>query len=264
MHSIHSPAYSTYLRRGASIKTAATHYIWRTQSDNRVRSSHAANNGKIFAWNNPPETGHPGEDYNCRCVAEPYTGIIPPEIMQYIRNDLLDYLASTAPWGNLEMSLYFFIGNGEPITLDAMGHADVIQDYYEQHYLHRFESQILSHAANAPAGAFEDKFEASYNFRDVLYSYRDSTIIGKFKGEITEYPGGIRVISGQMSFIFEDQFKDPLSVAQSYVLLRNFTPYLDDIAEVDLNAWFREATNLWQKPYPITGGWDMDYEAITP
>lgn len=25
----------------------------------------------MFAWDNPPETGHPGEAYNCRCWAEP-------------------------------------------------------------------------------------------------------------------------------------------------------------------------------------------------
>tara|TARA_R110000822_G_scaffold84867_3_gene199043 strand:- start:23807 stop:24574 length:768 start_codon:yes stop_codon:yes gene_type:complete len=47
-------------------------YIWRTAGDGRVRDSHAANNGKIFKWNEPPkETGHPGQDIQCRCVAQP-------------------------------------------------------------------------------------------------------------------------------------------------------------------------------------------------
>lgn len=45
-------------------------YIWRTQEDNRVRPSHAANNGKVFSYNKIPPTGHPGEDYYCRCYAE--------------------------------------------------------------------------------------------------------------------------------------------------------------------------------------------------
>ena len=54
-------------------KRTTTHYIWRTAGDGKVRSSHAANNGKIFAWDDPPPTGHPGEDYGCRCTAEPYT-----------------------------------------------------------------------------------------------------------------------------------------------------------------------------------------------
>jgi hypothetical protein len=51
-----------------------THYIWRTRGDDKVRPTHAANNGRIFAWDNPPGTGNPGEDYGCRCTAEPYHG----------------------------------------------------------------------------------------------------------------------------------------------------------------------------------------------
>ncbi len=50
---------------------SSTHYIWHTQDDGKVRADHAANNGKIFAWDNPPETGNPGDDYNCRCWAGP-------------------------------------------------------------------------------------------------------------------------------------------------------------------------------------------------
>jgi SPP1 gp7 family putative phage head morphogenesis protein len=45
-------------------------YIWSTSLDERVRPTHAANEGKKFSWDKPPsETGHPGEDYQCRCVA---------------------------------------------------------------------------------------------------------------------------------------------------------------------------------------------------
>lgn len=46
-------------------------YRWRTVGDERVRDSHRENDGKIFSWDEPPETGHPGEDYQCRCWAEP-------------------------------------------------------------------------------------------------------------------------------------------------------------------------------------------------
>ncbi|MEN5297228.1 phage minor head protein [Brucella sp. TWI559] len=44
---------------------STTHYIWRTKCDGRVRSEHAANDGKLFSWNERPVTGHPGEEYNC-------------------------------------------------------------------------------------------------------------------------------------------------------------------------------------------------------
>ncbi|MEE3609691.1 phage minor head protein [Avibacterium paragallinarum] len=51
-----------------------THYIWSTSGDERVRESHAENEGKIFSWASPPPTGHPTHEVNCRCVALPYFG----------------------------------------------------------------------------------------------------------------------------------------------------------------------------------------------
>ena len=48
-------------------------YIWSTANDERVREDHAAHEGKFFRWDEPPDdTGHPGEDIQCRCVAIPY------------------------------------------------------------------------------------------------------------------------------------------------------------------------------------------------
>ena len=46
-------------------------YIWRTEGDDKVRASHAENDGKTCSWNDPPDTGHPGSEANCRCHAEP-------------------------------------------------------------------------------------------------------------------------------------------------------------------------------------------------
>lgn len=63
-------------------------YRWRTQRDARVRpasgnvksrgGNHRRLEGKIFDWDNPPlvdrksgRRAHPGEDFNCRCWAEP-------------------------------------------------------------------------------------------------------------------------------------------------------------------------------------------------
>ena len=46
-------------------------YIWITQGDERVRTSHAERDGGIFDAANPPEGGNPGDDYNCRCHAVP-------------------------------------------------------------------------------------------------------------------------------------------------------------------------------------------------
>lgn len=45
-------------------------YVWRTSGDSRVRPSHAEKNGHRFRWDTPPpDTGHPGQDFQCRCTA---------------------------------------------------------------------------------------------------------------------------------------------------------------------------------------------------
>jgi SPP1 gp7 family putative phage head morphogenesis protein len=66
-----------------------TEYIWTTSGDERVRGNpdgkypdsdrdHYRLDGKRFRWDSPPvinektgERAHPGEDYQCRCVATP-------------------------------------------------------------------------------------------------------------------------------------------------------------------------------------------------
>lgn len=46
-------------------------YRWQTSQDERVRDEHRDNSGRFFSWSDPPSTGHPGEDINCRCIAIP-------------------------------------------------------------------------------------------------------------------------------------------------------------------------------------------------
>ncbi len=67
-----------------------TEYVWSTSKDERVRDCHRAFEGQTFRWDDPPEIWHPkmrkgvmvgivyegrkchpGEDYQCRCVARP-------------------------------------------------------------------------------------------------------------------------------------------------------------------------------------------------
>lgn len=52
-----------------------TEYVWSTSNDERVREEHAELDGQRFSWTDPPASGpngerwHPGEGYQCRCVA---------------------------------------------------------------------------------------------------------------------------------------------------------------------------------------------------
>lgn len=48
-----------------------TSFVWQTMHDERVRDDHVDLDGKVFAYNDPPDEGLPGEPTNCRCYAEP-------------------------------------------------------------------------------------------------------------------------------------------------------------------------------------------------
>ncbi len=54
-----------------------TQYIWQTMEDNKVRPYHAALNGKVIDYDDPPiqdqygNRAHAGEYYNCRCRQRP-------------------------------------------------------------------------------------------------------------------------------------------------------------------------------------------------
>lgn len=47
------------------------YYIWRTVGDDKVRDGHAALDGEVRHISDSPQ---PGEEYNCRCWADPITG----------------------------------------------------------------------------------------------------------------------------------------------------------------------------------------------
>lgn len=60
-----------------------THYIWRGMLDERERELHVEREGVMFAWDNPPSDGHPGEPIRCRCYAE----AVLPEIDEILKNE---------------------------------------------------------------------------------------------------------------------------------------------------------------------------------
>ena len=46
-------------------------YQWLTSQDERVRPSHRDLSDQVFAWDDPPPEGHPGQPIQCRCNASP-------------------------------------------------------------------------------------------------------------------------------------------------------------------------------------------------
>ena len=61
-------------RKARYTRIGSRRYVWITGHDGRVRPDHAALNGQVFFWDQPPVTNratgarnNPGEDFGCRC-----------------------------------------------------------------------------------------------------------------------------------------------------------------------------------------------------
>lgn len=105
-------------------KNPDNYYVWKSVGDSKTRSAHAERDGKVFCWDNPPDGGHPGEDYNCRCKAEEYA----PPLSKVHESQKGDYAYLT--FDGKELSFY---KNGEKIkSWSAMsGKPDYQCDNYQ-------------------------------------------------------------------------------------------------------------------------------------
>lgn len=192
-----------------------THYIWRTRGDNKVRASHAANNGKLFSWDSPPPTGHPGEDYGCRCTAEPYARGKSELAYQTLISGMQD---SPNKWGNVAFSRHFYLGEGAAVTLGETGNFKGIVDFYFYRLgkYNDVNAQIIEEARKHPAGSFEYPFRNSYAFSPYLFVLGDATVSGKFRGFVQRQDEMLS-ISGTVEYVFEDIFTDPSGERQEVI-----------------------------------------------
>jgi Phage Mu protein F like protein len=235
-------AFAEYMRRGTPIEYSlqaaaqerkastqehpATHYFWRTRGDNKVRAAHAANNGRIFSWDNPPVTGHPGEDFGCRCWAEPYG----PRLIEADFQTLISPVNDNPRWGWDEFFNHYFNENGDPVTLPQIGHLQAIIDHVARTIYNRVRAQIVSKARSVVSGAIADDFIQSYSFYGVSWAHGDSTLSGDIYGGVARQ-GQFLLISITVMYKFSDMFED----------IYGFEP---------------------GTPYPITGWWKTRIEVI--
>lgn len=230
-------AFIHYLRRGTpidiSLKAATqehltTHYIWRTRGDERVRSSHAANNGKIFAWDTPPDTGHPGEDYGCRCWAEPHK----PKLEESYFQTVISSVDDASRWGWDDFFDHYFNAEGKAVTLPQIGHLQEIIDHAERNIFRRVRDQVIAKARQIISGAIKDNFNNSYSFYGVSWAHGDSAVAGDINGFVYKEREFL-IIEVTVDYKFSDIFRDVFSIG------------------VDLGT-----------PYPINGYWKTRIEVI--
>jgi SPP1 gp7 family putative phage head morphogenesis protein len=139
-------------------------YVWRTRHDPKVRPTHRENDGRIFSWDDPPETGHPGADHNCRCEAIPYR----PGETEFAYHTLTTDLASSYErWGNLDLGLHFLLGGGRTLTLREIGHLRDIVELYAygtgvEGAFRRLSDQIADEARKSPSESVHVDFDNTY------------------------------------------------------------------------------------------------------
>lgn len=215
----------TKAKRGRQDQTT-THYIWRTQDDNKVRASHAANDGKIFAWDDPPATGHPGEDYGCRCWAEPYA----PDTREFFNIEMQNVSDEGCPWTSEDFIHHYFHGEGRAVTVRETGHLrKVVAEFRRQagDVPTKLPGQIADEARIEPGQSFDDTFRNTYRMTDVVFSIGHTTVEGKFSGQ-----SKLRHVQLELrrtiSFELKDEFRDPLdlgTVGSPYTEIPYGTPY---------------------------------------
>lgn len=202
-----------YLRKGTPIRfetknsRPTTHYIWRTRGDSKVRSSHAKRDGQIFSWDDPPEGGHPGENYGCRCTAVPYL----PEASEFMEITLQGVSGGGGAWSSQDFVRHYYRGNGRGVTLRETGHLLELVNQYMARVGKKLKDQIATEARRKRTGNFSYPFGRPYDMTNVVFSIGDTVIGGEFSGSVEEQHGVLSV-EGSFDFYLRDEFADPADI----------------------------------------------------
>ncbi len=228
----------------------STHYIWRTQEDGNVRSSHRENNGKIFSWDSPPPTGHPGEDFNCRCWAEPLGDT------QYADQLLISEVNDNpVKWTTKDFIDHYILGGGKSITLQEVGYlSDVIGHYSQTLGIYdAVNQQIIEEALAVGEDSFIYDFGRSYEFNKVLFVLGDATVKGIFVGDARKEQDFL-VINGIITYDFFDIFSDPFT----FIEIINRIP---GISREDATNLIGELVDFSGDPFFIEDRWQTKFNA---
>ena len=258
-------AFSSYLRTGLPIERAlkqahqTTYYVWRTREDDKVRSSHAENNGQVFSWDDPPPTGHPGTDYGCRCTAEPYE----PSLQERLVLTLDDVDDEGAAWTSRDFVRHYYRGRGRAVTLRQTGHLRKVVNAYMAEVEERLKRQIARAARQIGEGRFSDDFRRSYDMTRLVFSLGDTTIGGQVMGMVRRQ-GGALDIAGDIAFRLDDAFVDPLDIGVEAIdlgetLWENVHRPLDDYLRGRPHDPSRLGVQTGE-PYDITDAWSGRFE----
>ena len=204
---MHLHLWSFLLRKGKFMKKSGS-YIWRTQKDGKVRPEHAWREGVIFEWSNPPEDGHPGEDFGC---AESYEGEKPTGLKLEINQPVKD---TVNKWKWDDFILHFYQGGGKTVTLAGIWHMETIVYASYESVVPRLLEQLSSVIERYDSEYLYYTTRNSYEFKSHVYAIGGATVSTETVGTIKNKDKLLHV-DAEVRFSFNDLFTDPLSLREN-------------------------------------------------
>lgn len=139
-------------------RAGITHYIWTASGDERVREVHRELDGTRQAWASAPvcsedgRTGHPGDDYQCRCTAFPVLDEVDGEDLAPGEKEAPDVPADIQASGYADT--FRKVSKGlkdsdleylrDPLTYKPQSHQEVSQGYAEGYAAGKSPTEIAT------------------------------------------------------------------------------------------------------------------------
>ena len=239
-------------------------YIWRTVGDDKVRGAHAALNGTIRDLADSPD---PGEEFNCRCWAEP-VNCDKEFITQNVTSEIND---DKDQWTWADYLAYFYVGGGQSITLPLMGWLGPIIEESKTQVFIPVQEQVVALARQIEQGELYYTTENTYKFEGVSYPIGDATVSSETIGTVS-INGKCLIIDAEVTYTFFDDFTDPADIREVnewfqkdvYPNVEEFFPILPDDVPEFIRFHFEKGdwTELKGTPYFIHGKWKTKLSAI--
>lgn len=215
-------------------------YIWRTTGDNKVRPGHAALSGTIRDLAESPD---PGEEFNCRCWAEPVSAA------HGLKQELISKTKDAdRKWIEEDFTIHFHNGNGRTITLSQTGYLSAIIEKAHEIMYHKVELQVADKMREIKSGKLIYTTENSYpRLAEVFWVFGGGTIRTKTEGIVTK-DRDILSITATIEYEYYDVFTDPLSV-------RQYTPLLLTSDPKKAYDWYVKTTDFGGAYFVINDHW---------
>lgn len=229
-------------------------YIWRTAGDGDVRPEHAAREGQVFDWSNPPKGGHPGEDYGCRCVAEALekTDQKPTGLKQEVIGSVQGV---SRKWDEEDFIDHFYNGKGETITLSQTGYLGKIIKKAREVMFHKVENQVADKMREIQNGELIYTTERGYSrLSEVFWVFGGGTIRSRTEGVVVDQ-GDILSIEAIIYYEYDDTFTDPGSIREKEWIYGTSDP---DVAP----DWVVKATDGFGTYFSIKDNWQTRMTGI--